>query len=90
MTNHFVMTHSSLSVPTVGQDTDAIGTLPDLTISATHDPSLFSPEQVMTYTLTYGNIGQMHAEDVVISTTLPSGTTYEGTGWVTTDGQTYT
>ncbi len=90
VTNRVTMTHSSLSTPIVRQDVNVIGTLPDLTVSATHEPSLFSPDRPMTYTLTYGNAGRMHAEGVVITTTLPSGTTYEGSGWSSTDGQTYT
>ena len=90
VTNRVTMTHPSLSTPIVRQDTDDIGTLPDLTISATHEPSLFSPSMLMTYTLTYGNAGRMHAEDVLITTTLPPDTTYEGSGWSTTDGHNFT
>jgi uncharacterized repeat protein (TIGR01451 family) len=44
----------------------------------------------MTYTLTYGNSGHMHAEGVSVSTTLPPGTTYEGSGWTSGDGETFT
>ena len=63
---------------------------PDLTVAADHTPSLFSPGKLMTYTVTYGNTGNMHAEDVVITTTLPLSTTYVGYGWNSSDGQTYT
>jgi uncharacterized repeat protein (TIGR01451 family) len=90
VTNRTTMAHASLSSPIVRQDIDAIGTLPDLVVSMTYEPSLFSPDRPMTYTLTYGNAGRMHAEDVVITTTLPPDTTYEGIGWSSTDGQTYT
>jgi uncharacterized repeat protein (TIGR01451 family) len=90
VTNSVTMTHSSLSAPIVRQDVNVIGTLPDLAVSITHEPSLFSPDRPMTYTLTYGNTGRMHAEGVVITTTLPLSTTYEGSGWSSTDGQTYT
>jgi uncharacterized repeat protein (TIGR01451 family) len=90
VTNRVTMTHSSLSTPIVEQDVNVIGTLPDLAVSTTHKPSLFSPGRLMTYTVAYGNTGRMHAEDVVITTTLPLSTTYEGSGWSSTDGQTYT
>jgi len=63
---------------------------PDLTVAADHTPSLFSPGKLMTYTVTYGNTGNMHAEDVIITTTLPLSTTYVGYGWNSSDGQTYT
>ena len=63
---------------------------PDLTVAADHTPSLFSPGKLMTCTVTYGNAGNMHAEDVVITTTLPLSTTYVGYGWNSSDAQTYT
>jgi uncharacterized repeat protein (TIGR01451 family) len=66
------------------------GTLPDLLLSATHRPSLFSSGELMTYTVTYGNAGDVDAEGVVITTTLPLSTTYVGYGWSSSDGQTYT
>ncbi len=90
VTNRITMTHSSLAAPIGVQDVDLIGTLPDLTINATHDPSLFSPGELMTYTVTYGNGGRMHATGVTIATTLPPGTIYKGHGWTSSDGQTYT
>jgi uncharacterized repeat protein (TIGR01451 family) len=75
------------------QDIDAIETRPDLTVAVTQAPSLFSPGRVMTFTVTYGNGGRMHAQGVVISATLPTGTT-PTTGtlatWDSSDGVTYT
>jgi len=88
--NHARLTAPSLPVPIDAQDVDQIGTLPDLTVAAAHEPSLFSPGELMTYTVTYGNAGHMHAEDVIITTTLPPDTTYVGQGWTSSDGQTYT
>jgi uncharacterized repeat protein (TIGR01451 family) len=84
------MAAPSLEEPLEAQDVDQIGTRPDLTVAVDHTPSLFSPGKRMTYTLTYGNAGRMHAEDVVISATLPPSTTYVGDGWSSSDGQTYT
>jgi hypothetical protein len=45
--------------------------------------------------VTYGNVGQhMHAENVIITTVLPTDTVYVadpvGNGWHSSDGQTYT
>jgi len=89
--NHARMTHPSLSVPIDVQDLDPIGTRPDLTIAADHAPSLFSPGKLMTYTVTYGNVGQhMDAANVVITTILPTDTVYVGYGWNSSDGRIYT
>jgi uncharacterized repeat protein (TIGR01451 family) len=63
---------------------------PDLVITAVNEPSLFSPGELMTYTVTYSNIGHWQAEGVIITTTLPPDTTYTGHGWTSSDGQTYT
>ncbi|MBD3256752.1 MAG: DUF11 domain-containing protein, partial [Candidatus Lokiarchaeota archaeon] len=65
--NHAQMTHPSLGTPVNVQDKDLIGTKPDLTVDATHYPSLFSPGKLMTYTITFGNEGRMHAKNVVIT-----------------------
>ncbi len=78
VTNQARMAAPSLTTPITVQDVDAIGTRPDLTISVTHAPSLFSPGGLMTYTVIYGNRGRMNASGVVISTTLPPGTSYAG------------
>jgi uncharacterized repeat protein (TIGR01451 family) len=78
-------------------EVDSIGTRPDLVITADHAPTIFDPEVLMRYTISYSNTGRMHAEGVVITTTLPPGTTYVDTappyghGWEeSSDGQTYT
>jgi uncharacterized repeat protein (TIGR01451 family) len=44
-------------------------------------PSLFSPNKQMAYVVTYGNAGYGDAQDVIITTTLPTGTTYAGYEW---------
>jgi uncharacterized repeat protein (TIGR01451 family) len=80
----------SLLAPIEVEDADDIATRPDLTLSEVHQPSLFSPGGLMTYTLTYGNAGHMHAQDVVITTTLPADTTYEGYGWTPSGQRGYT
>jgi len=95
LTNHARMTAPSLPAPIDVQDVDHIGTQPDLTIAADHTPALFSPGKVMTYTVTYGNVGRMDAENVIISTILPTGTVYAGCGagcqgWHSSDGRIYT
>jgi uncharacterized repeat protein (TIGR01451 family) len=59
-----------------------VRTLPDLTIEtvgAGHEPALFSPGKQMAYTMTYGNTAYEDAQDVVITTTLPPGTSYKDT-----------
>ena len=88
--NHARMTHSSLAVPIDVQDVDPVGTKPDLTITGDHTPAFFSPGKLMTYTVIYGNTGKRDAEEVVITTILPSDTIYRGYGWSSSDGQTYT
>jgi len=90
VTNTARMTAPCLAEPIDVQDVDHIGTLPNLVVTAVHAPSLFSPGQLMTYTVTYSNAGRMDAEDVTITTILPPSTTYEGYGWSSSDGQTYT
>jgi uncharacterized repeat protein (TIGR01451 family) len=90
ITNRAGMTGPALPTPLETEDVDVIGTLPDLTVTAVHEPSLFSPGGLMTYTVTYGNAGHMHAEDVVISTTLPLSTTYIGYDWSASTGRVYT
>jgi len=87
--NSATMAGPSLPAPIERQDVDQIGTLPDLSITATHAPSLFSPGKLMTYTVTYSNTGHMDAEEVAITTALPPNTVYVGHGWNTSDGQTY-
>jgi len=62
---------------------------PDLAIAAVHEPSLFSPGKLMTYTVSYSNTGSLDAKNVVITTTLPLDTIYVGQGWTSSDGQTY-
>ncbi len=43
----------------------------------------------MTYIASYSNTGSMHAEDVVLTTSLPTNTSYVGFDWQSSDGQTY-
>ncbi|MCK4473623.1 MAG: hypothetical protein KAW49_17725, partial [Anaerolineae bacterium] len=62
---------------------------PDLAIAAAHEPSIFSPSKLMTYTVSYSNTGHWQAEGVIITTTLPPDTTYAGQGWISSDDQTY-
>jgi len=89
--NNARMTAPSLATPIDVQDTDLILTKPDLHVEANHAPPLFSPDELMTYTISYGNAGQhMHTADVIITTILPTDTVYVGSGWDSSDGQTYT
>jgi uncharacterized repeat protein (TIGR01451 family) len=72
-----------------------VHSLPDLYIEKVgkgHEPGLFSPGGQMAYILTYGNAGYGDAEDVIITTTLPTGTTYVdlGYGWQPSGDEIYT
>jgi len=72
-----------------------VRTLPDLVIDKLghgHDPSLFSPGEEMAYLVTYGNAGYEDAQDVVITTELPTDTAYvdAGHGWQSSGGGIYT
>ena len=65
-----------------------VHSFPDLFIEKVgegHQPHLFSPGKQMAYIVTYGNAGYKDVQDVTITTTLPTGTTYEevGYGWQT-------
>jgi len=89
--NHAKMTAPSLQAPIHVQDVDPIGTRPDLIMTVDHTPGLFSPGERMNYIVTYGNAGHMHAENVIITTTLPTNTVYVGpSGWYSSSGRTYT
>jgi len=90
LVNRARMTAPSLAAPVEVEDVDLIGTRPDLRLSVAHQPSLFSPGKAMTFTLTYSNTGAMHAENVVITTVLPTTTVYVGGGWQAAGGQSYT
>jgi uncharacterized repeat protein (TIGR01451 family) len=70
-----------------------VRTLPDLTIAKMgqgHVPSLFSPNKQMAYIVTYGNAGYGDAQDVIITATLPTGTTYGGYEWQPSGDGVYT
>ncbi|MFW6136109.1 MAG: hypothetical protein ACOC7N_04735, partial [Chloroflexota bacterium] len=92
--NRAELAHASLSAPIEAEDLDVIGTRPDLVITATHEPRLFSPGQAMTYTITHTNTGRMDAENVIITATLPANAagSIEGVsdGWTLVDGELYT
>jgi uncharacterized repeat protein (TIGR01451 family) len=75
-------------------DTTPLTAAPDLRVTKTETPagSAFtfttSPQtQSVTYRLTYQNVGTQDATGVVITETLPAGTTYAGTGWTAVPGQ---
>jgi uncharacterized repeat protein (TIGR01451 family) len=90
LTNTAVLTAPALPAPLEAWDVDQMGTLPDLVIAVDHAPSLFIPGGEMTYTVSYGNVGDMDATGVEITATLPVSSSYVGAGWTTSDGQTYT
>ncbi|MGD1994483.1 MAG: hypothetical protein PVI59_14915, partial [Anaerolineae bacterium] len=89
LTNTATLSSSALPEPLEVRDVDLMGTLPDLVIAVDHTPSLFIPGGEMSYTVSYSNVGHMDATGVGITATLPAGTSYMGTGWTTSDGQTY-
>jgi len=79
----YVINHTWLTAPCLPaflhvEDVDPIGSRPDLSILAEHTPSLFAPDQAMTYTLVYSNAGHMDADAVIITTTLPTDTVFSG------------
>jgi uncharacterized repeat protein (TIGR01451 family) len=51
---------------------------PALSLAKSVSPSAANPGDLLTYTLTYGNDSSLTVHDVVISDTLPDGTTFEG------------
>ena len=48
------------------------------------------PGDVYSYTITYLNLGRRPAAGVVLTETLPAGTSYVGHGWTHAGGSTYT
>ncbi|MCX6070191.1 MAG: sortase [Chloroflexi bacterium] len=72
--------------PTPGNNTatdvDTVDAAPDLVIAKTDMLSIISPGETLTYVLTYSNAGDQDASGVVISETVPAGTTFVSpTGW---------
>ena len=89
ITHHAVLNAPCLAAPIVVEDEDSVTTRPDLALSVWYTPTLYSPGRLMTYIITYGNSGRMEAADVILTTTLPTGTTFVGSGWQTGDGRIY-
>jgi LPXTG-site transpeptidase (sortase) family protein len=65
-----------------GTDTTPLDAAPDLVIAKNDSLSIVSPGQTLTYVLAYSNAGDQDAAGVVISETVPNGTTFTGpSGW---------
>ncbi len=74
-------------------DSTTIVAAPDLAITKSGSPNPVRPGAILTYTLTYNNVGSQVATGVVINEQLPANTSFEGSrstpGWVNTGGNTY-
>jgi uncharacterized repeat protein (TIGR01451 family) len=62
---------------------------PALGLSVDYDSSTPYPGKWITYTLHYANAGGSPAEGVVLTATLPQGTSYVGQGWAAVGGGYY-
>jgi uncharacterized repeat protein (TIGR01451 family) len=74
-------------------DTTNVVAAPDLVISKSASADPVRPGEILTYTLTYKNIGSQVATGVVINEQLPANTTFEAarssTGWTKLSGNNY-
>jgi uncharacterized repeat protein (TIGR01451 family) len=61
-------------------DTDILDAAPDLTLSKSPDVSTIAPGQPIVYTLSYANVGNQTAANVVITETVPANTTFTTAG----------
>ncbi len=61
----------------------------DLRLSASYDDNIPYPNKQIAYTLQYTNAGDIRAEGVALTATLPAGTTYVGYGWTAVGGGVY-
>jgi LPXTG-site transpeptidase (sortase) family protein len=64
-----------------GSDTTPLEAAPDLRISKTDGGVSTMPGAVLTYTLTYTNVGNQGATGVILTETVPAHTTFTGSGW---------
>jgi fimbrial isopeptide formation D2 family protein/uncharacterized repeat protein (TIGR01451 family) len=75
------------------EDTDFLDAVPDLVISKDDGGFEAVPGDTVVYTLTYQNVGSQDATGVVISETLPAGTSFDASassdGWVAVGGNAY-
>ena len=71
-------------------DVTPIDAAPDLTVSKTEGGGSAAPGGTITYTLTYDNVGNQDAVGVVLTETVPAGTTFDqagsSPGWSCADG----
>ncbi|MEK6281956.1 MAG: Ig-like domain repeat protein [Acidobacteriota bacterium] len=61
-------------------DTDTLNAAPDLNISKTDGVIAATPGSTLTYTINYSNVGTQNAAGVVLTETVPVGTTFTTTG----------
>jgi len=64
--------------------------LPDLQVSKDDGGVSVSAGHRISYIITYSNTGDLPAEGVVLTETLPANTSYAGGGWTQVNGGTYT
>jgi len=62
-------------------DTTPIDNLPDLKLTKSDGDITVPPGGIITYTLSYTNLGGLAAPNPVISDTVPQHTTFAGSGW---------
>ncbi|MBI1294076.1 DUF11 domain-containing protein [bacterium] len=66
--------------PDVDDQDDVTVVAPDLTLTKDDGITVLEPGQTTVYTLTVGNVGTSPATGVVISDTVPTGTTFDAAG----------
>jgi uncharacterized repeat protein (TIGR01451 family) len=77
-----------------GTDTTPVTAAPDLTVSKTEGGTTAVPGGVVSYTITYDNVGNQDATGVVLTETLPAHSVFNAgastAGWTFAGGSTYT
>lgn len=63
-------------IAAVVRRTDASASKPEITLSLSTDKATASPSEVVTYTLSYRNVGSGDAANVTVTLPIPAGTTY--------------
>jgi uncharacterized repeat protein (TIGR01451 family) len=79
---------STLPDPVAGNnsasDTTPVTAAPDLVVTKSDGGASTTPGGVVTYTIGYANAGNQGATGVVLTDTVPAGTTFTGSGWTCT------
>jgi uncharacterized repeat protein (TIGR01451 family) len=78
--NSAVLDASNAPAPANGNDTTPVLADPDLTLAKDDGGVTVVPDDVIVYTLTYGNDGDEGAVDLQLTETVPTNTTFEAAG----------